>query len=55
MSDLSVIFLLLKRESYVSKSLNKIKQQSPMEKLSRYQWSTSSVPDYSATGLAAKM
>ena len=40
MSDLSVNFLLFKGEKYVSKSLNKIRPQSPMEKLSRYLWST---------------
>ena len=38
--DLSVNFLLFKGEKYVSKSLNKIRPQSPMEKLSRYLWST---------------
>jgi hypothetical protein len=39
MSDLSVNFLLFKGEKYVKKSLNKIRPQNPMEKLSRYLWS----------------
>jgi hypothetical protein len=34
------------------KSINKIRLKSPKEKLSRYLWSTSFAPDYSATGLA---
>ncbi len=55
MSDLSVNFLLFKGEKFIYMSLNKIRPQSPMEKLSRYLWSTSFAPDYSATGLAAKM
>jgi hypothetical protein len=41
MSDLSVIFLLFKGEKYVQKSLNKIRPQSPKEKLSVYLWCTS--------------
>ncbi len=36
-------------------SLNKIRPQSPKEKINRYLWSTSFTPDYSATGLATKM
>ncbi len=55
MSDLSVKFLLFNGEKYVQKSLNKIIPQSTKEKLSRYLWITSFAPDYSATGLAAKM
>ncbi len=55
MSDLSVIFLLFKGEKYVEESLNKIRPQSPKEKLSRCIWSTIFAPDYSATGSAAKM
>ncbi len=39
MSDLSVNFLLFKGEKCVLKSLNKIRPQSPMEKLTRYLWS----------------
>jgi hypothetical protein len=33
MSDLSVIILLSKRENYVKTSLNKIRPQSPKEKI----------------------
>ncbi len=39
MSDLSVIFLLFKGVKYVLKSLNKIRPQSCMEKLSKWKWS----------------
>ncbi len=37
------------------KSLNKIRPQSPIEKLSRNLWSISFAPNYSATGLATRM
>ena len=39
MSDLSVNFFTFKGDKYVLKSLNKIRPQSPMEKLSRHLWS----------------
>ncbi len=37
------------------KFAKKIRPESPNEKLSRYLWSIIFAPDYSATGLAAKM
>ncbi len=55
MGDSSVIFYVFKEEILCLKSPDKIKPQSPKEKLSRYLWTTIFAPDYSATGLAAKM
>jgi hypothetical protein len=50
----SVYFLLFKGEKHVQKSLNKIRPQSPKEKLSRY-GAPVFAPNYSTTGLATKM
>ena len=55
MSDPRVLFLLFKGEKYVLKSLNKIRPQSPIEKLSRDLLAPVFAPDYSAIDLAAKM
>jgi hypothetical protein len=55
MGDSSVIFCVFKEKILNLKPPNEIKPQSPKEKQSRYLWTTIFAPDYSATGLAAKM
>ncbi len=49
------IFFTFYRRKYVKKSLNKIRPQSPKEKLRITYGAPVFAPDYSATCLAAKM
>ncbi len=54
MSDLSVFFYIFRRK-FCLKITESIKPQSPKEKWSRSYGAPVYAPDYSATGLAAKM
>jgi hypothetical protein len=56
MRDLSVIFRIVEVKHMFKKSLNKINPQSPEKKLSSVSYGPPIfAPDYSATGLAAKL